>query len=623
MVGLCITLAVILAGIVLWYYRQTKKTPSETEKLEALSLDELAESVLDKLSEEISASTSTASNSRIAESIKYKKKALRKARDEASYGIASNIEYLKGVFMTILQDVIPDIKTARNVLDFEEWRTIVPNFQWELLAYIASKKAPSRRVWFTWLFETMRWDKAIRIDDGICPPDYDRFIVTQERLEEAIEKLYTEPLEYYDHLYLLATCIYNYYIGHGCLQTIRLSNVDGFNFGASGSVRYDIDGNFDAPYRFTNSVWVQVNAAWIHLPFLDFYTSDEMNRVALQLSSYGLTAPLTEKNPYKVNDAYDGARVSIARGPMGECTGGFVRKFSASSYTLDSLLNHHGVKNWELVRDDIIWKMKGIQNTAFTGQQNLGKTSLMKAAAFYIRLANIRVLEMSFELALRELYPWLNVFTVRPTDTVTDAEAQDFLKKTDAYISMVGEVAQAKVAARMIQFGFVGSAGTFFTYHNIDVPSLINGLANQLVQSGEYTDKDVAITDVLAVVKHDVHLDFFGGNRRVAYIAEIEPMNQLIPYPDLKQSSSVIEAIDQLASLQREYYTRETDRVKFQYHVTIAYDEKTNSYVTKDVPSPNTIKSIYERLTESERPKYLEWLDKNWGLSVCGSKVIA
>ena len=516
MVGLCISLGVVIAIILIWYYLQSKKVLGKDEKLISLSIDELAETVLDKLSDEISASTSTAANSRIAESIKYKKKMLRKARDDASYGIAANIEYLRGVFITILQDIIPDIKTARLVLDFEEWRTIIPNFQWELLAYIAGQKAPNRRVWFTWLFEKMRWDKPIRLDDGIAPPDYDRYIVTQERLEAAIEELYTEPLEYYDYIYLLATCIYNYYLGHGCLQTIRLSNVDGFNFGASGSTRFDIDGNFDAPYRYTNSIWVQVNAAWIHLPFLDFYTEDEMNRIALQLSSYGITEPLTEKHPYKVNDAYDGARVNVIRGPMGECTGGFVRKFSASSYTLESLLNHGGVKNWELVRDDIRWKMRGLQNSAFTGQQNVGKTSMMKAAAFYLRLVNIRILEMSFELALRELYPWLNIFTVRPTATVTDVEAQDILKKTDAYISMAGEVATAPVAARMIQFGFVGSAATFFSYHSVDVPSLVNGLANQLVQSGEYADKDVAIADVLAVVKHDVHLDFFNGKRRVA-----------------------------------------------------------------------------------------------------------
>ena len=606
---------VVIVGILVFYFIKAKQTPDFGGAKEALDFDEVADVVLADLTDIVNMKISIAYNERLATSLKAKQKSIRKALDEVPYGIPRNIEYLQAVMQSKLAQVFPTKEVCQECLNLDDWMFLTPNFQWELLLYLARRNSPDKKKYFTWLFEKYGWDKEFMFDDPAIGRSIMRRIVTLERMQEALADLYDKEFSYDDYMQLYARLIYNYKLGAGCIQQLRLTNVDGFNFGTSGSIRYIIEENFDAPYTLANSLWVQVNAGWIHLPFIDFGTSEEIARIVTQLSSWGNLPSLTERDAIKVNEAYDGARITAIRPPVGECWGCFVRKFSASSYTLESLLNHHGVKNWELVRDDIKWKMRGEQTVGFTGAQNTGKTSLMKAAMSEVRMVNIRVWEMSFELALRELYPWMNVFSVKPTEYVSETAVQDVLKKTDAYLSLVGEVATAIVAARMIQFCRVASAFTLFSYHSKTDFDYIISLAKNLFQSGEYDNMDVAKQDVLAVIKHNVHLDFIEGVRRVEYISEIIKLDEIAPYPTLNVSETIPQAIDQLATLQREFYTRTTDRVQFTSRKVIVYDPKTNSYKTNENYTEETLTSILNKLTNEEKKEFITWYQKNWRLA--------
>ena len=62
---------------------------------------------------------------------------------------------------------------------------------------------------------------------------------------------------------------------------------------------------------------------------------------------------------------------------------------------------------------------------------------------------------MAPELYLREIYSTRNILSLQETVTVSAAECQDALKKSDAAVSIVGEVATDTIAARMIQMGMV------------------------------------------------------------------------------------------------------------------------------------------------------------------------
>ena len=607
----------IIVGILLFYIIKAKRQPEYGGVKEIMTFDAAADKVLEKLTDIVNMKISIAYNDRLANSLRAKQKSIRSALDEVPFGIPRNIEYLQAVMQSELMVLFPTIEDCKAFIDLDDWEFLMPNHQWEVLLYLAERAAPDRRKYFTWLFEQNKWDREFMYEDPFIGRTIARRIVTLERMQEALRTLYEANGEftYDDYMQLYARLIYNYKLGAGCLQQLRLTNVDGFNFGTSGSIRYIIEENFDAPYTVANSLWVQVNAGWIHLPFINFESQSEIARIITQFSSWGNLPSLTERDAIKVNDAYDGARITAIRPPVGECWGCFVRKFSASLYSLEVLLNHHGVKNWELVRDDIKWKMRGEQTCGFTGGQNTGKTSLMKAAMSEVRMVNIRVLEMSFELALRELYPWMNVFSVKPTEYISETAAQDVLKKSDAYLSLVGEVATATVASRMIQFCRVASAFTLFSYHSKTDEDYITALATNLFQSGEYDSMDIAKRDVLEVIKHNVHLSFIDGVRRIEFISEIIKLDDIAPYPKLVESKSVEQAIDQLATLQREYYTRVTDRVTFTSRKCIVYDPRTNSYITKDTYTPETIRSIMSKLDDKEKVEFADWYRKNWRIA--------
>ena len=434
-------------------------------------------------------------------------------------------------------------------------------------------------------------------------------------------------LSYDDILDTLAVMFFERYRGFGPFGPLLTLKCDGINFGTSGSIRYELDGAYDTPYKTTNSVWVQINAKWVMFSFIDFYTVKEMRRVVNQLVSWGATPPMTEKMPYKVTDGWDGSRRTAIRPPASEAWAVFIRNFTLSIYTKEQLLNKPYAKNWELPAELMYFLMRGEQTTAFTGQQNTGKTTMMKSVVGDVNMVNIRVLEMSFELALREIYKTRNILTVKPTDYVSSSNLQDLLKKTDGYLSMVGEVAEDIVAARMIQFCLIASAFTIFSHHGKDDPGLITGLRNSLVASGEYSDAAIAESLVLDAIKNNVHMGFTTrGERVVEYISQIIKENEISAYPEINNlyddarralrsgdQESLTAALLALGNLNREYYTRRTDRVKFSSRKIVVYNETTRSYEPNEWYTPEALKSIMMKLNQEDRIKFGAFYRKWWG----------
>lgn len=440
-----------------------------------------------------------------------------------------------------------------------------------------------------------------------------------------------ELLTYSEVIDILATYYESRLTGPELLDTFMQQKIDGYHFGASGSIRYLIDGNLNAKYRATNSLWVQIDANWVLFSFLDFKTIEKMRKIENQLVSYGSAPPMTEKKPYKVTDGFDGSRRVAIRPGAGESWFYSQRNFVLNAFDMKTLLDKPYVHNWQLPAKLIKFLMKAEQTCAFTGQQNTGKTSLMKAAFEYVEDKNIRVLEMSFELALRELYPWKDTFTVKPTDYVSSANLQDLLKKTDAWVSSVGEVAEDIVAARMIQFCLIASAFTLFSHHAKDDNDLITGLSNSLVACGEYHDHNIATSTVLDAIKHNIHLGFTENKERILeYISEIIKLDELEEYPEitelLQKSKQILHSDDneeskssQLAQvwlaytmLTREYYTRRTDRVRFDSRKIIIYNPETKCYEPNEWYTEEMMEKILRNLPTEDREEFLQFYVDNW-----------
>ena len=549
---------------------------------------------------------------------------INEALEKCVYGYPKHCNIIRGYIRDIVATELKTLEDVNKIVDFSDITVLPYNVKWEILVfYLKRSRAKNNergvcngRNIISYL--TYRYDldkmKTIDLGDGIAryKREFSKKDLNQILAMEMAERNIT--ITYPDALDILSILLFQRYAGLGIIDTLRYLDCDGFNFGTSGHVRLeDYDDPDELAYTMTNSVWVQANGHWVHYEFLDFGNEHEMARVINQLTTFGSKGQMVEKTPYTVVDDYKGSRIMACRPPAAESWGCFVRKFdNIGTPTLKFLLYKDYVKNAELPATLIQFLMKARQTTAFTGQQNTGKTTLMKAAIKYIPVVNVRVLEMSFELALREIYPEMNIFTVKPTETVTSSQLQDLLKKSDGWLSMVGEVAEDIVAARMIQFSLIGSDFTMFSHHGKNDIGLINGLTNSLVASGEYSDHEVAASTVLDAIKHNVHLGLMDNKRYIEYISEIVKLDENTPYPDIEPVDSTIGALLELVKVQREYATRRTDRVRFESRYIVKFNPATMSYEPGDFYSPEMIRKIMKSLTPEDRTAFLEFYKKWW-----------
>ena len=363
--------------------------------------------------------------------------------------------------------------------------------------------------------------------------------------------------------------------------------------------------------KATNAVWLYYQGKYIHLRFMNFGTEEELKRIIQLLVRWGNPGPLTAKRGYMVNTMYDKSRILALRPPASEYWAIFVRKFSLSDVSPKALIVKPYTKRGDLPMALIEFLMRGQVTCGVTGRQGSGKTTLMSSIIRFINPRyTIRVLEMAPELYLRELYPTRNILSVQETTTVIAAELQDALKKSDAAVSIVGEVATDIIAARMIQMGQVASIFTIFSHHANTPKDLVFALRNSLVNAGGFSNMSTAERQVIDVVKCDIHLDYTpDGKRYIERISEIVPLAEGVPYPDLDKNDLEYSK----AILQREYYERSTDRISFYSHDILKYDIDTHTYYVADRISPALESKMRSVMDPATRRRYDEFVFKNWG----------
>lgn len=622
-----IFLTIVLFGIFALccfiFYRKRKGEVSDEIHLQLMTLDYLLETVKRRIVEitrddEIITATNEAYRVRQAN-----KRRIDTALTQAIDGIPQARDIVIALIIDIIRVEVKTEEDACKVIDFRAMDYLPYQEKWEILNVVLSKEYGTEVLDYIEDQYHLTELRDITMDDGVTRPKRE---FTGAMLDEIFQNevlsnhAVMSSFGYEDYLRVIAIILFSKYKGFGVVDTLRQLKIDGFHFGTSGSVRYEIEGRWDAMYRATNSVWVQINALWIHFSFIDFGSMNEMRRVTRQLTAYGNLGPMTEKNPLKVNDSPDGSRITAIGTPVGECWSCFIRKFNISSPTLKALLDKEYASNWELVVKLLYFMAKAECNVPFTGQQNTGKTTMMKAFIELCDLMNIRVLEMSFELALREIYPWMDIFTAKPTQYITNSEIQSIFKKSDAYLSMVGEVAEDQVVPNMIQFAIIASAFTTFSHHAKDDYALINGLANSWITVQTGMDKSAAMSSILDVINFNCHLAFVDHNRVVEYISEIVKESELQPYMPLTKSGDVASAVDQQSILQREYYTRVTDRIKFTSRKIIKYDAEKKAYVANDWFTDATTARILDKLNPADRAAFIEFANKEFAEPIAKRK---
>lgn len=534
------------------------------------------------------------------------KSRIAQAARKCVYGEENARRTIIKVFHDIIASHLLTLESCYSIFNFEDLETLPPEIKFEILLYCLAPQYGKNAAKF--LNDTYKWSSPRYIaQSGLERREVDYALVDTMFKEQ----MPYDSLSYEQCIDVISILVYQNSKGYGKIDTLMQQNIDGLELGTVGAIRYRLL-NANPDYVTERSCSIQLDAQWIHLSFINFGTVDEIKRLVLNVSNTEGSEALTIKRPTKVVDMYNGSRVTCIRPNVGATWGLFVRSFSAGVISVKKWLDKPEVKNWEIVDKLLFYLCQCTENTAVTGQQNTGKTTLMKGLIGYYPYFNIRVIEMSFELQLNEIYPDRNIFCTRNDEFTSATEVQDILKKTDGYLSMAGEIATNEVAANAMQFGLVASQATMFSHHGKDYMGLIEGLTNALLSSGQFNDRDSAQGLVLDVVKHNVHCDFHKKLRVVDYIEEIVKGETIVPYQDIKVSGDIVSAIDQSTALNREFYQRTTDRVRYTSRKIIRFNHETNTYEPYEWYTPERFAIMLDKMPDEHKAGFIQFYKDNW-----------
>ena len=74
----------------------------------------------------------------------------------------------------------------------------------------------------------------------------------------------------------------------------------------------------------------------------------------------------------------------------------------------------------------------------------------------------------------------------------------------------------------------------------------------------------------------------------------------------------MVEAIEQLTKIQREYYTRTTDRVTFESRKILVFNEDTMTYEPGQWYTPETFKRMCFNMKPEVRKEFIAFYNKYW-----------
>lgn len=603
-------LAVSIVLIVFITYMYFRSKGREEIVYEAIyeTLDDVLNAVRQEMVDLIREDTNLTLTNEEADRLYNRKKRIEEALKKCVFGIDSAKSIVIDLIADFIEREVPD-ESVKNILglNFEEGgepsNAVI--FEIIMLRYM---KRYGKDALAKWIEKNnfARERQAPNTDDI---HQFAYYISADDLLrsyqEEAIKLTEQEMRQ------VLATIVYQCYKGFGCIDTIRSMNINGLSLGVSGTILESGSPDSTKP-RASQSAWLYYEGKEIHLKFVDFGTEEELRRIIQLICRWNSPGALTAKRGGLVNTMYDKSRVLALRPPASEYWAVFLRKFSLSNVTPEFLIMKSYTKRGDLAVNLIKFLMKGEVTTAVTGRQGSGKTTMMTAIIRYIDPRyTIRVLEMAPELYLRELYPDRNILSLQETTTVTPEMEQDWLKKSNGVVSLVGEVATDMVAMNMIQMGMTASRYTLFSHHGNTPKDLVLTLRNSLVNAGGFSNMETAEKQVTDVVRVDVHLETTADGRRyIQRVSEIVQLDTAVPYPDIDKNDIEYSK----AMVDREYYYRTTDRISFTTREILSYDLDTNTYFTKQRFSQKTEERIKNNLDPELRMEFECFMLENWGL---------
>lgn len=534
-----------------------------------------------------------------AERLQGKKERLLAALDDCIYGSKPDKEYVKAY---IRDFVMASFKLTGQhlsaVIPFDQAQHMSISDKFEILMLYYAKEHGYAAL--SVMIHAFRLDRLR--DEG---QSNGFFIVDTD-----IEHIYAEIdpiLTFEDKLGLLVQKIYAEYKGYRTIDTLLDMSVDGISLGVSGIPEsfsaHMADPTIGRLPRTYDAVWIFHSGKSIQLRFLSLGSHAELKRVCSTIFKYGHPGEISKAVGFRVNRLKDGSRCVVVRPDFAESWACFIRKFDLPDVSLEALITDTGARD---IITFLTYVIKGARNTAVTGSQGSGKTTLMKALAAHIYGAyTLRVLEMAFELHIRKTQPYRNILTVRETEEISGQKGLDLLKKTDGSVTIVGEVATDPVAAYMIQTAQTASLFTLFSHHAKTFPDLVMSLRNSLLKTNVFTNERVAEEQVVRVLHFDIHMERdIEGRRFISRITECIPTCAQDASEQPIHEMSDVERTQYMTQMQLAWWQAGIGGGMYRHRDIVAFDIRSRAYRFVFKPTQNMLDEMAQAMTSTDRDAF-------------------
>lgn len=541
------------------------------------------------------------------------KSELREAQFNAAHGDSKAKKFLKHQIIRIITDkrgkfYVTD-KTIENIIPFSLPKALKIRDKFSILLYyytnmleheVIDRKTKKKKIvpygseGIQKMISDNNLDAPIEATDeegnvityvdengNTVPELLDFYDITPERIEKAYQDVIVKNeviLTYQDKLNLLAQRIFEDQFALGVADTLLDTSVDEVQGGVNGipAGKYDIQDKDlqDAEYSY-KSVWIVNHGKKIKVSALSFGSQDELMRVTQNIYKYEPPTTLSKNEGKVVSTMKNGSRVVVFRDPFAMGPGFIVRKFdSAPSVAPEALIRDRGA---DIPITISKWIMKGLFNTCISGGMGTGKTTMLKSNVRFIKPEySIRTMEQTRELNLNFTYPKRNMVSFVETESISAQDGLDFLKKSSADITIIGEAASAEATTWVIQTAKVASKMALFTHHAESAYKLITAIRNDVMKCLSFTNESSVDKMVAECINIDIHLENESGHRYVERITYIKPVfGEKYPVEDLSKSNDIER--DKILN-EDEFRKRLTDRSTFTWMDVCRYNKEFDRY---------------------------------------------
>ena len=459
--------------------------------------------------------------------VKYK---LKDSLKYSNYGSLSSKKFIKGLMFDLLEnDYKIKLEDLNSIISFNSEENLTSKDKYDMIMYIYEKEYGADALNYVIQKYFLDTPKYVNSD----APSY---IVTKEDIDNIfLNEVKVNDFSFEDKLNIVVQKIYEETNGYGAIDIIKYMQIDGISAGVSGMDQNFLDNISNVEKYISDieqyvvrmsydNVWIVYQGKSINLAFLSFGSYAELKRVCRNLCKH--TGGILETYGYKINELPDGSKVMVFKPSFADTWSFFIKKHTYTKYIkTEELLPH---KNSEMVNEFLKYIIRGARNIAITGEPNSGKTTFLTSIVKNIYpTMNIRVYENSFELHLRNIYPFYNILSIKETDKIPAKEALELQKYSNGNVSIIGELNNDEVASNMIQSAFVYNKFTIFTHYAKTFPLLLTSIRNSLLRTNMFTNENIALEQVVNVINFDIHLKKSAeGDRYIERITECIPKQE-------------------------------------------------------------------------------------------------